>query len=323
MYYPASDTIAAEHPDIAAEIRALDAYLRDNRGEALRASRIALHVDVEHRVLTEILAQLAAAGAVRVLTLHVCPKCDVVLEDDFECDICEQSYRGRSVPTEIGYEATDLGPPKDGTAPAEAAEKTRVLFIAGMRGGYMVNQIQTDKEYHAIGEALRGCQHRDQVFLLNPVLSATRPKLAQTYRDRPHVLHFAGHGDERVLALIEDQEVVAKATLLTNDQLIAILRAYEGRAMLCVLNACKSADMARAIVEAGVVDAAVGWESAVDDSAAIAFSRALYGALGDARSIEGAVVIGAQASGQADRPRLFASAEVAKQVIIRPSRGAQ
>lgn len=46
MYYPASATIAGEHPDLADEVRALDAYLAANRGEVIRPARAADVLDI-------------------------------------------------------------------------------------------------------------------------------------------------------------------------------------------------------------------------------------------------------------------------------------
>ena len=79
--------------------------------------------------------------------------------------------------------------------------------------------------------------------------------------------------------------------------------------VLCVLNACDSDGMARELVEDGVVGNAVGWPGMVLDSQAIAFSRALYGALGDGRSIVDAVAAATQACSADKKPVLLATGE--------------
>jgi hypothetical protein len=171
-----------------------------------------------------------------------------------------------------------------------------------------VNQLQIPNEIDAIQNALRGCKYRDIMSLAIPILAATRSKLAEAYRQRPGIVHFAGHGNDRSLSIIEDHGGVANATALKTDQLCEMLRTMEKPVRLFVLNACASADMAQRLVQQSVVDYAVGWPETVSDSAAIAFSRALYGALGEGRSIADAVDVGMVACGPECNPVLAAVA---------------
>ena len=173
----------------------------------------------------------------------------------------------------------------------------RVLFIVGDRGGSQGNQLQTTKEYDAIKSALRGCQHRDVIALANPIFGATREKVAVAYRERPAIVHFAGHGNDRSVSIIKDHGFVANETPLDGGQLCEVLGTMEQRVMLCVLNACMSEALARELVAAGVVQHAIGWPCKISDSVAIAFSGALYSALGDGRSVRDAVDVATVASG--------------------------
>ena len=178
----------------------------------------------------------------------------------------------------------------------------RVLFIVGDRGGSQGNQLQTTKEYDAIKNALRGCQHRDVIALANPIFGATREKVAVAYRERPMIVHFAGHGDERSVSIIEDHGIFANETPLDGEQLCEVLRTMEQQVVLCVLNACTSEALAKELVAAGSVQHAIGWPCNVSDSVAIAFSGALYSALGDGRSVRDAVRVATIASGPENRP---------------------
>jgi hypothetical protein len=181
----------------------------------------------------------------------------------------------------------------------------KILFIAGDRGGSQVNQLQIPREYHAIQGSLHACKHRELIALANPILGATRERLAEAYREQPTVVHFAGHGDSRSLSIIQDQGVLASDVPLDADQFIEVLAAMKENVRLCVLNACASLDLARRLVTEGVVDFAVAWPATVPDSAAIAFSRAFYGALGDGRSIREAVAVGRIACGTGNEPVLL------------------
>ena len=73
---------------------------------------------------------------------------------------------------------------------------------------------------------------------------------------------------------------MANETALGVEEFREVLKTMEEGVMLCVLNACGSGGLARDLVDAGVVEYAVGWPTKVSDSTAITFSRSFYGALG-------------------------------------------
>jgi hypothetical protein len=185
----------------------------------------------------------------------------------------------------------------------------RILFIFGDRGGSRVNQLQSPKEYHAIQDAIHACKHRDAIDLANPILVATREKLAMAYRSRPSIIHFAGHGDERSLSIVEDYTVLANETPLDGEQLLDAIRTMEHRVRLCVLNACLSSELAKRLVECNIVDCAVGWSIKVEDSAAISFSAALYSAIGDGRTLSDAVDVARVAIGASKEALVLAAAD--------------
>ena len=207
---------------------------------------------------------------------------------------------------QISSNASD--PPPSQERPASKADERNsvpILFIAGDRGGSQLNQLQITKESDAIQEALLASKHRDLISLVNPILAVTREKLAHAYRLRPKIVHFAGHGDERSLSIIEDHHLLANETALSAEEFHKVLKTIEEKVVLCVVNACESEGLARALVDAGVVEYAVGWPSKVSDSTAITFSRALYGALGDGRTICDAFDIAKVACGPREVPILI------------------
>ena len=219
----------------------------------------------------------------------------------FECHFHVQVLNAHvKVPTVDPHGVLSLGQPE--CAPVSTHSSIRrpapvaairssvgVLFIAGDRGGSQVNQLKIPNEFHAIQTALHGCKNRDVIALTVPILGATRGRLAEAYRQQPAIVHFAGHGDDRSLSIIEDGGSLANEIPLSADGLCEVLQSMEKRIRLCVLNACASAELARRIVHASTADHAVGWPGKISDSAAIAFSTALYGALGDGRDIADAV----------------------------------
>ena len=168
---------------------------------------------------------------------------------------------------------------------ADSRNSVKILFIAGDRGGFQSNQLQTPAEYDAIQDALRASEHRGLISLENPILAVTREKLARAYRHRPKIVHFAGHGNERKLSIIETFHGSAHEIALSAEELCEVLKTMREDVMLCVLNACKSEGIARHLVDAGVVKYTVGWPSEVSDSTAITLSRSLYEALGDGQTM--------------------------------------
>ncbi len=173
----------------------------------------------------------------------------------FECFFEVPVLNGESSVPEIDPpNVRPLGPvaESDGTlprrSPAERRESVRVLFIAGDRGGSQVNQIQLPNEFHSIQEALRSSRHREVIGMTNPILAATRERLARAYLERPTILHFAGHGNDRCLAIIKDEHLIANTVLLDLVQLCEMIDTMEQRVRLCILNACISRELAHQIV---------------------------------------------------------------------------
>ena len=185
-------------------------------------------------------------------------------------------------------------------------ESVTVLFIAGDRGGTQVNQLQLPREYRAIREALHASKHRDVMGLANPIFAATRGELALAYREGPAIVHFAGHGNDRSLSIIEDRDVLAKDIPLDAKGLCELFQTMKPGVRLCVLNTCGSKALAEELVQRGAVACAIGWPAKISDSVAIAFSGALYGALGDGRNIADAVSVAKVASGTGAEPELIA-----------------
>ena len=191
------------------------------------------------------------------------------------------------------------------TSEADSRNSVKILFIAGDRGGSQLNQIQMPNEYHAIQDALRASEHRDSIYLGDSILAATRERLAYAYRHRPKIVHFAGHGNERSLSIIEDHHLSANETALSTEEFLTVLKTIEEDVVLCVLNACESERFARDLVGEGGTGYAVGWPSKVSDSTAITFSQALYGALGDGRTMCDAFDIARVACGSREVPVLI------------------
>jgi hypothetical protein len=185
-----------------------------------------------------------------------------------------------------------------------------VLFVAGDRGGLQQNQIQIPKELESIKEAIRGSEYRGHFNLAVPILAVTHENLVAAYRERPVVLHIAGHGNDRSLSILSEQGLLVSQTALLKEQLAAILGSFPERVFLCVFNTCHSSDMAEYLVRENIVKAAIGWPGTLDDSKAITFARLLYGRLGDGLSLSQAVALANEGCGSHQHAMLHGTPEV-------------
>lgn len=189
-------------------------------------------------------------------------------------------------------------------------DSVTVLFIAGDRGGGHSNQLQVIRERDAINDAIQSSVYRDVFRRAQPIFGVTLQKLVTAYAERPSILHFAGHGDNRNLSFILDHGVVVSNTSVLDKQLAAIISEFPNRIRLCVLNTCSSASIAKYLVENSAVDRAIGWPDRVNDEAAIAFSRTLYRCLGDGLVLSRAVKLAGESTDAREKPQLHTAGSV-------------
>lgn len=230
---------------------------------------------------------------------------------NFECYFRVPVLNGQTkIPTidptnVLGLDTNGDSPVAQVVTTSSRRSSVNILFVAGDRGGTQVHQLQIPNEYHAIQTALRASKHREVVALTNPILGATRARLAEAYHERPTIFHFAGHGNDRSLSIIDDHGAVANEIPLNVEELCSAFKTMPQRVRLCVLNSCNSSGVAELLVNGGVVDFAIGWPGRVNDSAAIAFSGAFYGAVGHGRTLDESFEVGKVACGIKQTPILF------------------
>ncbi|MBE1560740.1 effector-associated domain EAD1-containing protein [Nonomuraea africana] len=109
---------------------------------------------------------------------------------------------------------------------------------------------------------------------------------------RPHVVHFAGHGDDDGALVFEDTAHVS--TRVAAERLAAAFEAA-GPLLCVVLNACYTGEQAEVFLAAA--GAVAGSTEALPDQAAILFSEGFYLGLGDGRSAREAFGLGSARMG--------------------------
>lgn len=96
MLFPESDTIAADHPELAQEIGAVDRYLAEMGYQPFRVGPTADLLGMDPGTLARLLSLYAACGIVEPLEVYLCPEDDNMLQADdaglLWCDLCEGEY---------------------------------------------------------------------------------------------------------------------------------------------------------------------------------------------------------------------------------------
>ena len=107
----------------------------------------------------------------------------------------------------------------------------------------------------------------------------------------PHVVHFSGHSNEKLLMLDQDVDEQNCGAPVTADLFARAIAAVDEPPLLVVLNSCKSARQLDALTKL-VVPFAIGMSDSVDDADTITFATRFYSAVADGQSISGAFNVG-------------------------------
>lgn len=154
-------------------------------------------------------------------------------------------------------------------------------------------RLRLDKEVREIRSVIQSSPLRDQISLEDR--GAVRPEDFQEelLRVKPQILHFCGHGSRQGLIAEDGQGV---ATTVPSQALVSLLRIWSERPSgapkveCMILNSCYTEDIAMALSRH--VEYVIGMYQEISDEAAIAFAKAIYGALGADETIETAFKLG-------------------------------
>lgn len=115
-------------------------------------------------------------------------------------------------------------------------------------------------------------------------------------KHKPEVVHFLGHGRKEGL-MIEDRDGIA--TLVTEAWLINVFARCPS-VRLVVLNACRSAELAQALVESGqtTIRGAVAWSDIVDSDDVREFARIFHARIAGHKSVRNAFSWACDGSGE-------------------------
>jgi hypothetical protein len=170
---------------------------------------------------------------------------------------------------------------------------TTLLFLTANPKG--TTTLRLDQEIRDITEGLQRAKHREAFKLESRW--AVRPRdIQRALLDlNPKIVHFSGHGlgeptpqDETTRKLnapeglaFEDPE--GKIAIASTEALATLFSLFKDSIQCVVLNACYSANQAKAIAQH--IPYVIGMNKAIGDRAAIEFAVSFYDALGAGRDV--------------------------------------
>ncbi|MGB7087443.1 MAG: AAA-like domain-containing protein, partial [Phormidesmis sp.] len=150
------------------------------------------------------------------------------------------------------------------------------------------SRLRLDEELREIEAVLSRARQRDR-FEIRPQY-ATRPSdIQQALLDyNPQIVHFCGHGDGSRGLIFEDDN--GDSQFVGAQALANLFELFADQVKCVVLNACYSEVQAAAI--AAHVDAVIGMNQPIGDTAAIRFAEGFYRGLGAGKDVEFAYKLG-------------------------------
>lgn len=194
-----------------------------------------------------------------------------------------------------------------------------IQFVAGDRGGGLRSQVQVPREEKGIRDSIALGRYRDSFDFALPVLAASIDNVIACHRNRPAIIHFVGHGEERRMVLVRDRDPLVELMLLDTGQVETLFANFPVRVRLVVFNTCHSLELARHLAEKNVVDMVIGVAELIPDDHAVRFAVCFYRQLAEGLSVRAAFdLAGLQLGdlGATSRPQLFHSAGVTPESVI-------
>lgn len=183
-------------------------------------------------------------------------------------------------------------------------EYVKLLFLAA--NAFASHRIGIENEHRAIARRLRSSPSRDSVVLVSAWAVTFEDLQRCLLEHKPDIVHFAVHGNASAEIVLFDEK--GEPAPIPANAMDSLFESFGNDVSLVVLNACFSQAQAKSLCQR--VGLAIGMVEAIGDEDAVAFSGALYEALGYGRSVRdsfalGVTAIKARRSSQHHVPRLL------------------
>jgi hypothetical protein len=181
------------------------------------------------------------------------------------------------------------------------------------------NPLQVDMEVRRVQEAIRGSLFRDNISVQYKP-AADLISLIDGLNDyNPQIVHFSGHGSEGGIVLDAGKPGKPSLKHLSFDSLVKALAATDAPPSVVVLNSCKSASAAKALLSAARI--VITMRESVTDLAATAFATRFYAAIASGQSVaaafaQGQVAVEYASIAESYAPQLMSASGVDPRKII-------
>lgn len=144
------------------------------------------------------------------------------------------------------------------------------------------SHLKLGEEARDINEMIRKSQHRDSIKFESRW--ATRPlDILQAINElNPDIVHFSGYGSENDELALQNADGTCK--LVKKEAIVQTIMTSSDKIRLVFFNACFSYGQAMAVVEH--VEAAIGMNSSIGDTADCVFAAQFYSAIGFGLSLQ-------------------------------------
>jgi hypothetical protein len=160
------------------------------------------------------------------------------------------------------------------------AERLRVLLLGSAAAG----DLRVGREQKRIRAAVESALHRDLVELDVRPAATVGDLLDGVTRFRPHIVHFSGHSDERLVELEDERDEPHHGVIVTADAFSSAVRSCDEPPLLVLLNSCNSAAQLPGLVRAEI-PLAIGMADEIDDADAITYAAQFYAAVANGQSV--------------------------------------
>jgi hypothetical protein len=164
--------------------------------------------------------------------------------------------------------------------PVPKPEKLRVLLLGASADG----GLRVGREQKRIRAAVESALHRDLVELDVRPAATAHDLLDGVTRFRPHVVHFSGHSNDRLIEFEDDVDEPHDGVVVSAKAFASAVRATDAPPLLIMLNSCNSAGQIDALVEE-VCPFAIGMSDSIEDGDAIGYAAQFYAAIANGQSV--------------------------------------
>lgn len=185
--------------------------------------------------------------------------------------------------------------------------------------------LRVDAEVRLVRDAIRKSEFRDLVELDHRPAASWEDLLDGINDNRPHVVHFSGHGGLDGLLMDNGSVDDPAGVEMGYDLLRRTLKATNEPPKLLVLNACETTAGTDELLDA--VPVVIAMQESISDQAASAFATAFYAALASAQPVSKAfdqsiLRMGMVALGEVDTPLCSAvdGLDLDELVLVKPNR---